>query len=185
MAKVLMITGDFVEDYENMVPFQTLLTMGHCIDAVCPDKNSGDSIATSIHDFEGKQTYTEKRGHNFELNASFDDINVEDYDGLYLPGGRAPEYLRLNTKVIEIIKHFFDSNKPVASICHGPQLLSAAGVLEGKKVSAYPACQPEMKMAGAEYIDLAMDCAITDGYLVTAPAWPAHPAMLKQFVALL
>lgn len=180
-----MITGDFVEDYENMVPFQALLAMGHNIDAVCPNKKAGDSIATSIHDFEGDQTYTEKRGHNFELNATFADINIEDYDGLYLPGGRAPEYLRLNAKVIEIIQHFATYNKPIASICHGPQLLSAAGVLENKKVSAYPACQPEMKMAGAEYIDLAMDCAITDGNLVTAPAWPAHPAMLKQFVALL
>jgi len=184
MAKVLMITGDFVEDYENMVPFQALLAMGHDVDAVCPDKKSGDTIATSIHDFEGDQTYTEKRGHNFELNMTFAEINVEDYDALYLPGGRAPEYLRLNAKVIEIIQHFTESNKPIASICHGPQLLSAAGVLKGKKVSAYPACQPEMKMAGAEYIDLPMDGAITDGNLVTAPAWPAHPAMLKQFVAL-
>jgi protease I len=185
MAKVLMITGDFVEDYENMVPFQALLAMGHDIDAVCPDKNAGDSIATSIHDFEGDQTYTEKRGHNFILNASFANINVDEYDGLYLPGGRAPEYLRLNAKVIEIIQYFVAADKPIASVCHGPQLLTAAGVIEGKKVSAYPACQPEIKMAGAEYIELPMDGAITDGKLVTAPAWPAHPAMLKQFVALL
>ncbi|WP_159820745.1 DJ-1/PfpI family protein [Colwellia sp. 20A7] len=185
MAKVLMITGDFVEDYENMVPFQALLAMGHEVDAVCPDKKSGDMIATSIHDFEGDQTYTEKRGHNFELNASFADITVEDYDALYLPGGRAPEYLRLNAKVLKMIQYFFTSDKPVASICHGPQLLTAAGVLVGKKVSAYPACQPEIEMAGAEYIELPMDGAITDGKLVTAPAWPAHPAMLKQFVALL
>lgn len=185
MAKVLMITGDFVEDYENMVPFQALLAMGHSIDAVCPEKNAGDSIATSIHDFEGDQTYTEKRGHNFILNASFDDINVDEYDGLYLPGGRAPEYLRLNSQVIDIIQHFVKADKPIASICHGPQLLTAAGVIEGKKVSAYPACEPEIKMAGAKYIELPMDGAITDGKLVTAPAWPAHPAMLKQFVTLL
>jgi protease I len=185
MAKVLIITGDFVEDYENMVPFQALLAMGHEVDAVCPDKKAGDSIATSIHDFEGDQTYTEKRGHNFVLNASFDDINLEDYQGLYLPGGRAPEYLRLNAKVIEIIRHFAANNKPIASVCHGPQLLSAAGVIEGKKISAYPACQPEMVMAGALWVELPMDGAITDGTLVTAPAWPAHPAMLKQFVALL
>jgi protease I len=185
MAKVLMITGDFVEDYENMVPFQALLAMGHDVDAVCPDKKAGDTIATSIHDFEGDQTYSEKRGHNFELNASFSDINVEGYDALYLPGGRAPEYLRLNAKVIEMIQHFTTTNKPIASICHGPQLLSAAGALKGKKVSAYPACEPEMTMAGAEYVSLPMDGAITDGNLVTAPAWPAHPAMLKQFVVLL
>jgi protease I len=185
MAKVLMITGDFVEDYENMVPFQALLAMGHDVDAVCPGKKSGESIATSIHDFEGFQTYTEKRGHNFELNASFADINAEEYDALYLPGGRAPEYLRLNAKVIEIIQYFATADKPIASVCHGPQLLSAAGVLEGKKVSAYPACQPEITMCGAEYVELPMDSAITDGKLVTAPAWPAHPAMLMQFVALL
>lgn len=185
MAKVLIITGDFVEDYENMVPFQALLAMGHEVDAVCPDKVAGDSIATSIHDFEGDQTYTEKRGHNFVLNASFADINVTDYDALYLPGGRAPEYLRLNAKVIAMIQHFANTNKPIASVCHGPQLLTAAGVLKGKKVSAYPACQPEIEMAGAEYVKLPMDGAITDGQLVTGPAWPAHPAMLKQFVALL
>ena len=185
MAKVLIITGDFVEDYENMVPFQALLAMGHEVDAVCPDKVAGDSIATSIHDFEGDQTYTEKRGHNFVLNASFADINVADYDALYLPGGRAPEYLRLNAKVIAMIQHFANTNKPIASVCHGPQMLTAAGVLKGKKVSAYPACQPEIEMADAEYVKLPMDGAITDGQLVTAPAWPAHPAMLKQFVALL
>lgn len=185
MAKVLIITGDFVEDYENMVPFQALLAMGHEVDAVCPDKVAGDSIATSIHDFEGDQTYTEKRGHNFVLNASFADINVADYDALYLPGGRAPEYLRLNAKVIAMIQHFANTDKPIASVCHGPQMLTAAGVLKGKKVSAYPACQPEIEMAGAEYVKLPMDGAITDGQLVTAPAWPAHPAMLKQFVALL
>ena len=180
-----MITGDFVEDYENMVPFQALLAMGHEVDAVCPNKKAGDTIATSIHDFEGDQTYTEKRGHNFELNASFAYINLADYDALYLPGGRAPEYLRLNATVIEMIQYFAKNDKPIASICHGPQLLTAAGVIKGKKVSAYPACQPEVEMAGAEYIHLPMDGAITDGQLVTAPAWPAHPAMLMQFVALL
>ncbi|MBB1291548.1 MAG: protease I [Pseudoalteromonas rhizosphaerae] len=184
MAKVLMITGDFVEDYENMVPFQALLAMGHDVDAVCPDKKAGDMIATSIHDFEGDQTYSEKRGHNFALNATFANINAADYDALYLPGGRAPEYLRLNAKVIEIIKYFANNNKPIASVCHGAQLLTAAGVIKGKKISAYPACQPEVKMAGAEYVELPMDGAITDGNLVSAPAWPAHPAMLKQFVAL-
>jgi len=185
MAKVLMITGDFVEDYENMVPFQALIAMGHEVDAVCPDKNAGDTIATSIHDFEGDQTYTEKRGHNFALNANFDSVDEENYDALYLPGGRAPEYLRLNARVIELIQQFSASDKPIASICHGPQLLTAAGVIKGKKVSAYPACQPEVRMSGAEYIELPMYGAITDGKLVTAPAWPAHPSMLKQFVALL
>lgn len=185
MAKVLMITGDFVEDYENMVPFQALIAMGHSVDAVCPDKQAGDTIATSIHDFEGDQTYSEKRGHNFELNASFDDINADDYDALYVPGGRSPEYLRLNSRVIELVQQFNTADKPIASICHGPQLLAAAGILKSRKVSAYPACQPEVEMAGADYAELPMDGAITDGKLVTAPAWPAHPAMLAQFAVLL
>ena len=185
MSKVLMITGDFVEDYENMVPFQALIAMGHEVHAVCPDKQAGEAIATSIHDFEGDQTYTEKRGHNFGLNASFSAVNVADYDALYVPGGRAPEYLRLNAQVLEMVQHFADNDKPIASICHGAQLLATAGIIKGKKVSAYPACQPEVEMAGAEYVVLPMDGAITDGQLVTAPAWPAHPAMLRQFVALL
>lgn len=180
-----MITGDFVEDYENMVPFQALKAMGYDVDAVCPNKKAGNIIATSIHDFEGDQTYTEKRGHNFVLNATFNDIILTDYAGLYLPGGRAPEYLRLDKKVIEIIKYFAQKGKAIASICHGPQLLTAAGIIEGKRISAYPTCQPEVEMAGAEYVVLPLNEAITDGNMVTAAAWPAHPELLKQFVKLL
>lgn len=185
MSKILMITGDFVEDYENMVPFQALIAMGHEVDAVCPEKNAGDQIATCIHDFEGHQTYSEKRGHNFTLNATFDSIDPAQYDALYLPGGRAPEYLRLNERVLELIRHFFETNKPVAAICHAAQLLTTAEVVGGRKVSAYPACSPEVRACGGEYADIGMDEAITDGNLVTAPAWPAHPAMLSQFQALL
>lgn len=182
---ILMITGDFVEDYENMVPFQALMACGYQVAAVCPDKKAGDVIATAIHDFEGHQTYTEKPGHNFTLNADFDSIDVDKFDALYLPGGRAPEYLRLNNRVIEIIQAFSSADKPIASICHGPQLLTAADIVKGKRVSAYPACKPEVILAGGEYVELQMDEAITDGNLVTAPAWPAHPEFLKQFMALL
>lgn len=185
MSKILMITGDFVEDYENMVPFQALLAMGHQVDAVCPDKKAGDQIATCIHDFEGHQTYSEKRGHNFTLNATFDEVDPATYDGLYLPGGRAPEYLRLNAKVLELIRHFFESDKPVAAVCHAAQLLTAAEVVGGRKVSAYPACSPEVKACGGEYVEIGMDEAIVDENLVSAPAWPAHPAMLQKFHALL
>lgn len=149
--KVLMITGDFTEGYETMVPFQTLGAVGHDVHAVCPDKKAGDTVATSIHDFEGDQTYTEKRGHNFTLNASFDAINPADYDALVIPGGRAPEYLRLNPAVLDMVRHFFKENKPVAAICHGAQLLSAAGVLEGRTCSAYPACAPEVTMSGGKF----------------------------------
>ncbi len=180
-----MITGDFTEDYETMVPFQALMAMGHTVDAVCPDKQAGETVATSIHDFEGDQTYTEKRGHNFTLNATFDAVIEAEYDALVIPGGRAPEYLRLNSKVIRMVKHFFSENKPVAAICHGPQLLVAANVLNNRRCSAYPATAPEVTMANGHYIDIALDKAITDGNLVTAPAWPAHPDWLQQFNALL
>jgi len=183
--KILMITGDFTEDYETMVPFQALIAMGYSVDAVCPDKKSGQSVATCIHDFEGDQTYTEKRGHNFTLNATFSEIDPSQYDALIIPGGRAPEYLRLNKDVIAFVQHFFIENKPVAAVCHGAQILTAAGVLEGRKCAAYPACEPEVTLSGATYADIAVDEAITEGNLVTAPAWPAHPAWLAQFHALL
>jgi protease I len=183
--KILMLVGDFGEDYEIMVPFQTLLAVGHQVHAVCPGKKSGDQISTAIHDFEGQQTYSEKRGHNFTLNAAFDGVRAQDYDALLIAGGRAPEYLRLNSKVIEITKDFASANKPIAAICHGAQLLAAAGVITGKKCSAYPACRPEVEMAGGTYADIAIDAAVTDGKLVTAPAWPAHPAFLSQFLRVL
>lgn len=185
MAKVLVIAGDFVEDYELMVPFQALQAMGHEVLAVCPDKSAGDKIKTAIHDFEGDQTYSEKPGHAFTLNASFADVSESQFDALVIPGGRAPEYLRLNPAVIDIVCAFAASAKPIAAICHGAQLLAAAEIIEGKKVSAYPACAPEVKLAGGDYADIAVDDAITDGNLITAPAWPAHPAWLKQFNELL
>jgi protease I len=182
MAKtILMITGDFTEDYETMVPFQALQAMGHTVHAVCPGKKAGDTVATSIHDFEGDQTYSEKRGHDFALNATFDEIDLDDYDALVLPGGRAPEYLRLDDQVIAAVQHFFEKDEPVAAICHAAQILAAAGVLEGRTCSAYPACAPEVKLAGGKYADIEVTDAVTDGKLVTAPAWPAHPAWLKQF----
>ncbi|MYL22388.1 DJ-1/PfpI family protein [Vreelandella massiliensis] len=183
--RILMITGDFTEDYETMVPFQALMAVGHQVDAVCPDKKAGDSVATAIHDFEGDQTYTEKPGHRFSLTADFSSVNPEDYDALVLPGGRAPEYLRLNGDVLKMIQHFFDANKPVAAICHAAQLLAAAKVLEGRQCSAYPACQPEVELAGGRFADIEVADAVTDGNLVTAPAWPAHPQWLAQFMALL
>ena len=183
--KILMLVGDFVEDYEVMVPFQALLAVGHRVDAVCPGKKAGQSVRTAIHDFEGDQTYSEKPGHNFALNATFDEIRERDYDALVVPGGRAPEYLRLNPRVLEIVRHFAQSNKPIAAICHGPQILAAAGVIKGRRISAYPACSPEVELAGATYAALNVDAAVTDGNLVTAPAWPAHPAWIAQFLVVL
>jgi len=183
--KILMICGDFCEDYETMVPFQTLIAVGHTVHAVCPGKNAGDSIATAIHDFEGDQTYTEKRGHNFTLNASFDDIVASSYDALLIPGGRGPEYLRLDARVIAMVRHFFETDKPVAAVCHGSQLLAAAKVLEGRSCTAYPACGPEVTLAGGTYVAMPVDQAMTDGNLVTSPAWPGHPAWISQFLKLL
>lgn len=183
--KILLLAGDFVEDYEIMVPFQTLLAVGHTVDAVCPGKEAGDIVRTAIHDFEGDQTYTEKPGHNFTLNGVFADAKVEDYDALVIPGGRAPEYLRLDPAVLKLVQDFNHANKPIAAICHGAQLLSAAGVIEGKKISCYPACAPEVTQAGGSYAEIEIDEAYTDGNLVTAPAWPAHPAWMAQFLKLL
>ncbi|HEY7387746.1 MAG TPA: DJ-1/PfpI family protein [Bryobacteraceae bacterium] len=183
--KILLLAGDYVEDYEIMVPFQALLMVGHTVDAVCPDKRAGDSVRTAIHDFEGDQTYSEKRGHNFALNATFDEVRPEDYDALVIPGGRAPEYLRLNARVLDIVRHFSQSDKPIAAICHAAQMLAAAGVLEGKSCSCYPAVAPEVTAASGHYQDIPIDQAHTCGKLVTAPAWPAHPAWLRQFLKVL
>jgi protease I len=182
---ILMLVGDYVEDYEVMVPFQALQAVGHTVHAVCPGKAQGDAVRTAVHDFEGDQTYSEKRGHNFTLNAAFDDVKVRDYDALVIPGGRAPEYLRLNARVLEIVRYFAETRKPIAAICHGAQLLAAANVISGRTISAYPACAPEVERAGAAYASLAVDQAVTDGNVVTAPAWPAHPAWIAQFLTVL
>ena len=182
---ILMLVGDYVEDYEVMVPFQALLMVGHNVHTVCPGKKSDEVVRTAIHDFEGDQTYSEKRGHNFRLNATFDSIRPEDYDALVIPGGRAPEYVRLNPRVLEMVRHFASAKKPIAAICHGAQVLAAAGVLQGKTCSCYPAVSPEVTAAGGTFADLPMTEAVVDGNLVSAPAWPAHPAWLLKFLAVL
>lgn len=185
VKKLLMLVGDYVEDYEVMVPFQALLMVGHTVHAVCPGKEAGQTVRTAIHDFEGDQTYSEKPGHNFHLNATFSDVKPEEYDALVIPGGRAPEYLRLNERVLEIVRHFAQTNKPIAALCHGPQILVAAGVLEGRTCTAYPAVGPEVTRAGGHFLPLEADQAFVDGNLVTGPAWPAHPAWLAQFLQVL
>jgi protease I len=183
--KILMIVGDFVEDYEVMVPFQALQMVGHTVHAVCPGKKAGERVRTAVHDFEGDQTYSEKLGHNFTLNATFDEARPEAYDALVIPGGRAPEYIRLNEKVLKIVQHFSKANKPIASICHGAQVLAAAGVVAGKACSAYPAVGPDVNTAGGKYVDIPVDKAHVDGNLVSAPAWPAHPEWLAKFLKVL
>lgn len=183
--KILMLVGDFVEDYEVMVPFQALQMVGHTVHAVCPDKKAGEKVRTAVHDFEGDQTYSEKPGHNFSLNATFAEVEASEYDALVIPGGRAPEYIRLNQKVLEITRHFAGENKPIAAICHGLQVLVAADVLEGKSCTAYPACGPDIIKVGGLYVHIPADEALVDGNLVTAPAWPAHPNWLAEFLKLL
>jgi protease I len=183
--KILMLVGDFVEDYEVMVPFQALLMVGHTIHAVCPDKKAGDFVRTAVHDFEGDQTYSEKPGHNFTLNATFAEIKAEDYDALVIPGGRAPEYIRLNPEVVKVVQHFSQAGKPIAAICHGAQLLAAAGAVKGKSCTAYPAVGPDVVNAGGEYVEIPVDKVHVDGNLVTAPAWPAHPEWLAAFLSVL
>lgn len=183
--KILLLCGDYTEDYETMVPFQALSMLGYQVDAVCPDKKAGDTVPTAIHDFLGAQTYTELTGHLFALTADFDAVKTEDYEGLFITGGRAPEYIRLNARVLEIVKEFFAANKPVAAICHGPQVLAAAGVLAGYKATAYPAVGPDVTLAGGEYAEVPADQAVVDRNLVTAPAWPGDTAICREFAKLL
>lgn len=186
MAKtVLMLAGDFVEDYEVMVPYQALLSVGVKVDVVCPGKRKGEVIATAVHDFVGFQTYAETRGHNFVINKTFDEVKLEDYNGIYICGGRAPEYIRLNKRVIEMVQYFFEKNLPVAAICHGIQVLTPANVLKGRTLTAYPAIGPDITVAGGIYKEIDVDKAVLDGNLVTSPAWPGHPAILKEFYVML
>ena len=183
--KVLMLVGDYTEDYETMVPFQTLQVLGYDVYAVCPNKKSGDFVRTAVHDFEGDQTYSEKRGHNFTINANFETIDTNDYIGLFITGGRSPEYLRLNKRVLEIVQEFFNDSKPVAAICHGPQILTAANVVKNLRLTAYPTVAPEIRFAGGEYIETGVDEAIVDKNLVTSPAWPGNTAIIIEFIKLL
>ena len=183
--KILMLVGDYGEDYEIMVPFQALQMVGHTVHAVCPEKKAGEKVRTSIHDFEGDQTYSEKRGHDFALNATFDDVSAADYDAVLIAGGRAPEYIRLNRRVLDMVRHFAAARKPIAAVCHGAQVLTAADVIRGKRISAYPAVAPEVRLAGGEFVDGPIDKAVVDGNFVTAPAWPAHPDWLAKLLGLL
>ncbi|KGE16100.1 DJ-1/PfpI family protein [Sphingobacterium deserti] len=183
--KVLLLVGDYVEDYEAMVPFQAMGAIGIEVHAIAPDRVEGDLVPTAIHDFTGDQTYKELRGHNFNINKSFAEVNPEDYDGLYIAGGRSAEYIRLNKKVLDITKHFFEHNKPVAAICHGIQVLTTARVLKGRTLTAYVAVGPDIELAGGTWKNIPADQAIVDGNLVTSPAWPGHQAILKEFYILL
>ena len=182
--KVLLLCGDFTEDYETMVPFQALSVLGYQVDAVCPDKKAGDKLTLSVYRISTGKTLN-ITGHNFALTADFDAVDTADYEGLFITGGRAPEYIRLNERVLEIVREFFAANKPVAAICHGPQVLTAAGVLSGYKATAYPAVGPDITLAGGEYVPVNVDEAVVDKNLVTSPAWPGDTAIVREFVKLM
>jgi len=183
--KILLLVGDYVEDYEAMVPYQILVMVGHTVHVVCPGKKAGEKVKTAVHDFRGDQTYVESRGHDFAINYDFDFVKPDDYAGIVIPGGRAPEYLRLNPHVIEIVKHFFTTNKPVAAICHGPLILAAAGVISTRTLTAYTALEPDVKVAGGTWKTCEVDGAVVEGNLVTGVAWPGHPAWMREFLKLL
>ena len=187
VKKILLLVGDFVEDYEAMVPFQMLLMVGHEVHSVCPGKKAGETVATAVHDFEGHQTYSEKPGHNFMITTTFEDVRADDYDALVIPGGRSPEYLRLDPAVIACVRHFAKANKPIAAICHGQQILTAAGVIQGKTCTGYPAVRPDIEAAGATWCDVnaTFSNACVDGNIVTGPAWPAHPEWMRKFLGVL
>ena len=185
-AKILVLAGDFVEDYEIMVPFQALQMVGHKVDAVCPGKKQGEQVRTAIHDFEGDQTYTEKPGHLYTLNKSFATVKPEEYDAVYIAGGRGPEYIRIDKRVQDIIRHFHETGKPIFTICHGVQVLIAVdGVVKGKRVAALQYCEPEVRLAGGIYVDVEPSGACADGNLVSAKGWPGLAAFMRECLKVL
>lgn len=185
MKKILLLAGDFSEDYEVIVPYQALSMLGFRVDVVCPGRGEGEYIKTAIHDFEGDQTYSEKPGHLFRLTASFNEIRLQDYCGFYITGGRSSEYLRLNKSVLSLVCQAMSLSLPIAAICHGSQILVAAGILKGKKLTGYFTVKPEVELAGGLWVATADDEAVMDGNLITAPTWMAHPAILRHFINLM
>ncbi|MED6147728.1 Protein DJ-1 D [Stylosanthes scabra] len=181
--RVLLLCGDYMEDYEAMVPFQALQAYGVTVDAVCPAKKAGDVCRTAVHQLSGHQTYSETRGHNFALNATFDEIDAANYDGLLLPGGRAPEYLAHDPLVVALVIKFFSSGKALASICHGQLILAAAGVAKDRKCTAFPAVKPALVASGAHWVEPdTMAATVVDGNLITAATYEGHPEFIRHFV---
>ena len=185
--RVLMLVGDFVEDYEAIFPYQATLMAGHSIDSASPGKKAGSTVVTAIHDFEGHQTYTEKRGHQFPVTSDWEKVDAANYDALVIPGGRSPEHLQLNDRVIELVQQFFAANKPVASTCHGGLILAVADVVKGRKCQSYPSVRPELQRACGIWDEPTpgLDGVTVDGNLVTAAAWPGNPAWMREFLRML
>ena len=184
--KILMLVGEFSEEYEIFVFEQTMHAVGHTVHVVCPDKKSGEVLKTSLHDFEGHQTYTEKLGHDYYLNKTFADVNPAEYDAVYCAGGRGPEYIRIDKRVQAIVRHFHDTGKPIFTICHGVQILIAVdGVVRGREVAALQYCEPEVTLAGGKYIDVAPTGAHVDGNLVSAKGWPGLSNFMRECLKVL
>ena len=184
--KILMLVGEFSEEYEIFVFEQAMHAVGHSVDVVCPDKKVGDAIKTSLHDFEGDQTYTEKPGHLYTLNKTFSQAKPEEYDAVYVAGGRGPEYIRIDTRVQDIVRHFHETGKPIFTICHGVQvLISVDGVVKGKRVAALQYCEPEVRLAGGTYVDVEPTGACVDGNLVSAKGWPGLAAFIRECLKVL
>jgi protease I len=180
MTRVLILAGDAAESLEVMYPYQRLLEEGYEVDIAAPSKKKLQFV---VHDFEeGFDTYTEKPGYTWQADLAFADVRPEDYAAVVIPGGRAPEYIRNDPDFQRVIKHFFEADKPVAQLCHAPLALASAGVLEGRKTAAYPALAPDVRAAGAEFVDSG---AVVDGLMVSARAWPDHPAWMREFIQIL
>lgn len=184
---ILNLVGDFAEDYEVYVPMSTLETLGYTVHNASPGKKSGDIIKTAIHDFEGHQTYTEKVGHNVPINVDLSTIKVDDYAGLVVPGGRSPEFLRTNQLALDVIREFFDKNKPVAAMCHSLMVLISAGVLKGRECTAYPILKDDLVFCGAKWVESnsSFSNIVIDGNLVSTPAWPGLGGLMREFHKLL
>ena len=178
--KVLILTGDAGESLEVMYPYQRLKEEGYDVHIAAPSKKK---LRFVVHDFEpGYDTYTEKPGYTWNADIAFADVNPAEYAAVVIPGGRAPEYIRNNKDCLRIVQHFFEQQKPVAQLCHAPLVLAAAGVLKGKRTAAYPTLEPDVKAAGAQFVDSE---AVIDGFMVSARAWPDHPAWMREFVRIL
>lgn len=184
--KILMLTGEFTEEYEIFVFQQGMEAVGHTVHVVCPDKRAGDKIQTSLHDFEGHQTYIERFGHLADINKTFSEVKLEEYDAVYCAGGRGPEYIRTDKRIQAMVRHFHETGKPIFTICHGAQILMAVdGVLTGKRVGALGACEPEVRLAGGTYVDLSPTEALVDGNMVSAKGWTALAAFMRECLKVL
>ncbi|MBI8989207.1 DJ-1/PfpI family protein [Corynebacterium meridianum] len=179
--KILIITGDGGETLEVLYPYERLREAGYT--PVVAAQSTDRKIQLVVHDFaDDFDTYTEKLAHMWPADVAIDDVDPAEYAGLIIPGGRAPEYLRLNENVLNIVRAFFDADKPVAATCHGPLILARAGVLDGRECAAFGMCEPDVTDAGATYVDAA---DVTSGNLVTARAWNDNGPWMGAFLKLL